>query len=116
VEAQRRPRSAARHLRHVLTDEGGASTSRPMGAWTLRTARGINPLPFDARRDAELVLLGVRHPDPGGSPEALRAFVDAMSAELLQPIDFSFDVVNHNVDVHAVFAGLGLWYDLKEKW
>lgn len=46
-------------------------------------AHSINPLPFDARGDAELVLLGVRHSDPPGSPEALHAFVGATSSEFL---------------------------------
>jgi hypothetical protein len=30
-------------------------------------------------------------------------------------LSMRFDVVNHNVEVHAILAGLGLWYALKEK-
>jgi hypothetical protein len=45
----------------------------------------------------------------------LHAFVDPMSAEPLKSVDFGFDVVNHNVKVHAILAGLGLGYALKEK-
>ena len=78
-------------------------------------ARGIEPLPLDARGDTKLVLLGVRHSDPPGSPEALRAFVDAMSAKPLQSVDLGFDVVDHNVEVHAVFANFGLGNALKDE-
>ena len=77
---------------------------------TVEGARSIKSLPLDAGGDAELVLFGVRHSDPPGSPEALHAFVDAMSAEFLQSVDLGFDVVNHNVEVHAVLARLGFGY------
>ena len=75
----------------------------------------MRPSPPDARGDAELILLGIGHSDPPGSPETLRAFVDAMGAESLQPVDLGFDVVNHNVEVHPVLAGFGLGNSLKEK-
>ena len=38
-----------------------------------------------------------------------------MSSEFLQPMDLGFNVVDDNVEVHAVLAGFGLWYSLKEK-
>jgi hypothetical protein len=88
---------------------------RPGGALTREGARRIKHLPLDAGGDAELVLFGVRHSDPPGSPKALRAIVDAMSAEFVQPVDLGHDVVNHNVEVHAVLARFGLGYALKEK-
>jgi hypothetical protein len=78
-------------------------------------ARSIKPLPLDSGGDAEFILLGVRHSDPSGFPEALHAFVDAMSAESLQPVDLGFDVVDHNVEVHAVLAGFGFGYGLKKE-
>jgi hypothetical protein len=51
-----------------------------------------------------------------GSSEALDAFVDSMSAEYFKPVNFGFDVVNHDVEVHPVLACLGFGYSLKEKW
>ena len=76
---------------------------------------GIKGLPLDPGGDAELILLGVRHSHPSGSSEALHAFVDAMGAERLQPVDLGLDVVDDNVEVHAVFACFGFGYRLKEK-
>src|ERR1700728_980796 len=38
-----------------------------------------------------------------------------MSSEFLQAADLGFNVVNHNVEVHAVLAASGFGYSLKEK-
>ena len=58
---------------------------------------------------------GSQHSHPLGSPEALHAFVDATSAECLQPVHLGLDGVNHNVEVHAVLARFGFGYPLKQK-
>jgi hypothetical protein len=71
--------------------------------------------PIDAGGDAELILLGIRHSDPSGSPEALRFLVDAMSAERLQPVDLDFDVVDHDVEMHPILASFGFGNALEEK-
>src|SRR5271167_931850 len=84
------------------------SSEARLGIW-------YQALPFHAGGDAEFVLLGVRHSHPSGSPEALHTFVDATSAECLQPVDLGLDVVDHDVDVHAVLARFGFGYPLKEK-
>ena len=70
-------------------------------------ARSTKTSPFDAGGDAELILLGVRHSDPLGSPEALHTLVDAMSPEYLQPVDLDFDVVGHDVEMHRFLPALG---------
>src|SRR4029077_13075552 len=93
------------------------AASTPTSCWSRsqtdpRELRRGRALPDDAGGDAELILLGVRHSDPSGSAEALYAFVDATSTECLQPADLGLDVVDHDVEVHAVLAGFGFGYSL----
>ena len=38
-----------------------------------------------------------------------------MSAEYLQPVDLDFDVVGHDVEVHAILACFGFGYALEQK-
>src|ERR1700728_1250653 len=71
--------------------------------------------PLNAGGDTELVLLGVGHPDPPRAAETLHVFVEATRAESLQPVDLGLDVVNHDVEVHAVLAGFGFGHALEEK-
>src|SRR5215471_13224033 len=65
-------------------------------------------LPLDTGANAELVLFWIGHPHPLRIAEALDTFVGARRAEGAQTRDFGLDVVDHDVEVHAVLAGFRL--------
>src|SRR5690349_7376395 len=72
--------------------------------------------PLHAGAHAELIVLGIRHPDPASVADALYTFVESLRSETFQPLDFGFDVVDDDVEVHAVLRRLGLRYALEYEW
>ena len=59
--------------------------------------------------------LGVTHSYPLRSSETLSFVVDPTGSETLEPLNFSFDIGDHDVEVHAVLSCLGFGHLLKEK-
>src|SRR4051812_35028934 len=73
-------------------------------------------LPLDAGAHAELVVLGIRHSNPTDLADALHTLVKPVRSDPLEPLDLGFDVVDDDVEMHAVLPGLRLRYALEDEW
>src|SRR5207249_2978471 len=74
-----------------------------------------SPSPLDAGANAELVVFGIRHPNPERFAEALHTSVESVCAERDQPLDLGFDVVDDDVEMHPVLAGFRLGHALENE-